>query len=80
MGLVQITDKDERIKVSYFKESDPNDLKILNVKLGKGEPVEWRTKKGHELFIAQKNDSLAFVFWDKNSVAGSVRGTILYIK
>lgn len=80
LGLVEITDKDKRIKVSYFKESDPTILKMLNVKIGEGTPIEWRTKKGHDLFIVQKKDTLGFIFGDRNSVAGKVKGSILYIK
>lgn len=80
MGLIEITDTDKRIKVSYFKETDPNTLKMLNLKFGNNDPTEWRTNKGHDLFITQKTDSLGFIFGDRNSVAGKVKGSLLFIK
>jgi hypothetical protein len=80
MGLIEITDADNRIKVSYFKETDPNSLKMLNLKFGNGNPIEWRTKKGHDLFIIQKKDSLGFIFGDRNNIAGKIKGSLLFIK
>lgn len=80
MGLIEITDANNRIKVSYFKETDPNSLKMLNLKFGTSDPSEWRTNKGHDLFIIPKKDSLGFMFGDRNSTAGKVKGSLLFIK
>lgn len=80
MGLIEITDADKRIKVSYYKESDQNTLKMLNLKFGTSDPSEWRTTKGHDLFITPKKDSLGFIFGDRNSKAGKVKGSLLFIK
>lgn len=80
LGLIEITDQDKRFKVSYYKEQDPTVLKMLNVKFGNNDPIEWRTNKGHDLFITQKKDSLGFIFGDLKSTSGKVKGSILYIK
>lgn len=80
LGLIEITDSKNRIKTSYYEESNPNELKFLNVKFGEAKPGEWRKNKGHLLLKVSKNDSLGFFFQDKNSQAGNVTGTILYTK
>ena len=80
LGLVEITDSESRLKVSYYIESDPAILKFLNVKFGQENPTEWRANKGHDLFIVDKPESLGIIFGDRNSVAGKVKGTILFSK
>ena len=80
LGLVEITEPDNRIKVSYYEESNPNELKFLNIKIGESNLSEWRRNKGHHLIIVPKKDSLGFSFRDKNSATGDVIGTILYTK
>lgn len=80
LGLVEITDSENRLKVSYFIESDPKILRFLNVKFDKNNPVEWRTNKKHDLFIIEKTESLGFIFGDRHSVAGKVKGTIVFTK
>lgn len=77
MGLIEITDSEKRVKISYYDETP---LKMLNVKFGDNTPTEWRTNKGHDLFLNQTTDSLGIIFGDRNSVAGKVKGSILFIK
>lgn len=80
LGLIEITEPNNRVKVSYYEESTPNELKFLNIKFGDSKPSEWRKNKGHLLVIAPKKDSLGFFFQDQNSKAGNVRGTLLFTK
>jgi hypothetical protein len=80
LGLVEINDPENRLKVSYYVESDPTLIKFLNVKFGQENPTEWRANKGHDLFIVDKTESLGLIFGDRNSVAGKVKGTILFTK
>lgn len=77
LGLIEITDADNRVKISYYEETP---LKFLNIKLGTGTPIEWRKNKGHDLFLVQQTDSLGIIFGDRNSAAGKVKGSILFIK
>lgn len=41
-GLVEISDPNKKIKVSYFDEGDPNILKFLDIKIGERETSKWR--------------------------------------
>lgn len=77
LGLIEITDTEKRVKISYYDESP---LKFLNIKFGENNPTEWRKNKGHDLFLVQKTDSLGIIFGDRNSAAGKVKGSILLIK
>lgn len=77
LGLVEITDADNRVKISYYEETP---LKFFNLKIGTAAPIEWRKSKGHDLFLIQQTDSLGIIFGDRNSAAGKVKGSILFIK
>lgn len=77
LGLIEITDADNRVKISYYEETP---LKFLNIKLGTGKPIEWRKNKGHDLFLIEQTDTLGFIFGDRNSTAGKVKGSIKLIK
>ena len=76
MGLVEISNPKGNIKVLYYKEQNPNNIKYLDIKLGEG-VSKWRKKNGHDLFIVNKNDDLTFVFGDrkKSKIKGTVKFT-----
>jgi hypothetical protein len=80
MGLIEINDADGRIKVSFYEEAEPLQLKFLNIKFGTNKPVEFRANKGHNLYISNQKDTLGIIFGDRTSEAGRVSGSIILTK
>ncbi len=78
LNLVEITNKENSIKISYYIENDPNILRFLNIKIGDDPSSEWRANKGHDLFINKKGDDLYFIFGDRK--VSKIKGTITFRK
>lgn len=78
LGLVEVSNSDGNIKVSYYIEDDPKVLRFLDVKLGEGESSHWRANKGHDLFIIEKDGNLNFIFGDRKR--SKIKGTIRFLK
>lgn len=76
LQLIEITSKESKFKVSYYKESNPKLLRFLDFDFGTGEPSRWRANKGHDLFILRDNGELNFIFGDKKN--SKLKGTIRF--
>lgn len=80
LGLIEITDSENRMRILYYQEQQPGVLHKLNVKFGDNAPSEWRSNKGHDLFIVEQTDTLGIIFGDRNSAAGAIKGTLKFTK
>lgn len=76
LGLVEITDG--VIKVTYYIEKTPNNLRFLNLYVAGGEPSRWRANEGHDIFMNDNNGNLHFIFGDRK--VSKTKGTIIFSK
>ncbi len=72
LGLVSITGNNDSTKVYYDKAST-----ILNIITEAGPASEWRARKGDNILVVEKKDTLGFIFGnlDKN-----FKGSLIFIK
>jgi len=81
MGLTEVTNSNNTIKISYFKsEASAKMLRTLDVRIGKKgtEPIRWRAVEKHEIFMNDTGNELNFVFGDRHKT--KIKGTIKFTK
>lgn len=74
LGIIEVTDNDNRIKVTYDKAS-----RFLNIKPDDGETIKYRVNEGHQIMVVKDNkDTLAIIYGD---IKGSKsKSSLLFIK
>lgn len=65
----------EKFKVLYYKEAEPDVVKMLTIKIG-SKGTDWRTNKGHDIFKVDNKDTLGFVFGDR--IKSKIKGTVMF--
>lgn len=77
-NLVEIKNEEAGIALSYYKESNPNELKYLNAKFGDVKTTEFRQKKGHKIELIETENATTIIYHDPTEL--NLKGTITLYK
>lgn len=72
LGLITIKGNNDSTRVHYDTAST-----MLTIITEDGPASEWRTRKGDNIFVADKKDTLGFVF---GNLKTNFKGSLLFIK